>query len=912
MSRDIPKAYEPQQIEPRWARAWVEQQLFRAEAKAPGPVFSMVIPPPNVTGSLHIGHMLEHTEIDILTRWHRMRGYNTLYLPGTDHAGISTQRVVVRMLAAQGIDYHKLGREEFEKRVWKWKQEYGGTITEQMRQIGESCDWSRERFTLSPELSRVVIEVFVRLYEDGLIYRGHYIVNWCPQCQTTISDLETIHEERQGNLWFVRYPVVGTPEYVVVATTRPETMLGDTGVAVHPEDQRYKRLIGKRVALPLMNREIPVVADTFVDREFGTGAVKVTPAHDANDFELGKRHDLPEIDVMTGDGHMSAAAGKYAGLERFEARKRIVEDLKAQGLLEKVTEHTHAIGVCERCKTIIEPRASTQWFCKMKPLAEPAIAVVEQGDIRITPENWREVYFNWMRNIRDWAISRQLWWGHRIPAWHCQDCKEIVVAREAPAKCAKCGSRKLEQDPDVLDTWFSSALWPFSTLGWPQQTEDLRTYYPTTLLITGYEILFFWVARMIMMGLKFTGKVPFRTVYIHPIVRAADRQKMSKSKGTGIDPLDINRKYGTDAMRFTLMMMAAPGKDLIWSEDKIESSRNFANKIWNAARFLFVNLDKFEAGGATLEPLASPEVRAAAPFRARGELPLVERWIFSRAARTAAQMNDALAEYRFHEAAHVVYHFVWRDFCDWYIEWQKPLLTSSDREAATAAWRNIFSVFEAALRLLHPFMPFLTEELWHRLPQASTAKSIALAEYPAPKPEWIDEEAERQFALLQETITVAREIRATLKIDPKRKVAADFSAGDTHVGRLVEEHSGSILRLALLSEIRLVPRKQLDSKNGLIRSTSQFDMRIGYSEGVDVAGELTKLRKEKERMEKDLELKRSRLSDETFRSRAPAEIVRGLENTLSERSIEYQKLLERLAQLEETASRSDPGSSANV
>jgi len=456
------------------------------------------------------------------------------------------------------------------------------------------------------------MEVFVRLYEDGLIYRGHYIVNWCPQCQTTISDLETIHEERRGNLWFVRYPVVGTPEYVVVATTRPETMLGDTGVAVHPEDQRYKRLIGKRVALPLMNREIPVVADTFVDREFGTGAVKVTPAHDANDFELGKRHDLPEIDVMTGDGHMSAAAGKYAGLERFEARKRIVEDLKAQGLLEKVTEHTHAIGVCERCKTIIEPRASTQWFCKMKPLAEPAIAVVEQGDIRITPENWREVYFNWMRNIRDWAISRQLWWGHRIPAWHCQDCKEIVVAREAPAKCAKCGSRKLEQDPDVLDTWFSSALWPFSTLGWPQQTEDLRTYYPTTLLITGYEILFFWVARMIMMGLKFTGKVPFRTVYIHPIVRAADRQKMSKSKGTGIDPLDINRKYGTDAMRFTLMMMAAPGKDLIWSEDKIESSRNFANKIWNAARFLFVNLDKFEAGGQRSNSL---HLRRFAPRR---------------------------------------------------------------------------------------------------------------------------------------------------------------------------------------------------------------------------------------------------------------------------------------------------------
>src|SRR2546425_4284207 len=748
-------------IEARWYALWLEHGAFTARPDSPRPPFSMVIPPPNITGRLHMGHALNNTLQDILARWRRMKGDDVLWLPGTDHAGIATQMVVDRRIASEGLSREALGREAYIARVWQWREEYGNVIIGQLKRLGCSCDWTRERFTMDPGLSRAVREAFVRLYEAGLVYRDKFIVNWCPGDRTAISDLEVIPQETQGSLWVIRYPFRDGRGGIEVATTRPETMLGDTGVAVHPEDERYRRLVGKRVALPLMNREIPVVADTFVDREFGTGAVEVTPAHDANDFGLGKRHDLPGIDGMTGDGHMGAAAGKYAGLERFEARKRIVEDLKAQGLLEKVTEHTHALGVCERCKTIIEPRASTQWFCKMKPLAEPAIAVVEQGDIRITPENWREVYFNWMRNIRDWAISRQLWWGHRIPAWHCQDCKEIVVAREAPAKCAKCGSRKLEQDPDVLDTWFSSALWPFSTLGWPQQTEDLRTYYPTTLLITGYEILFFWVARMIMMGLKFTGKVPFRTVYIHPILRAADRQKMSKSKGTGIDPLDINRKYGTDAMRFTLMMMAAPGKDLIWSEDKIESSRNFANKIWNAARFLFVNLDKFEAGGATLEQLASPEVRAAAPFRVRGELPLVERWIFSRAARTAAQMNDALAEYRFHEAAHVVYHFVWGDFCDWYIEWQKPLLTSSEREAATAAWRNIFSVFEAALRLLHPFMPFLTEELWHRLPQASTAKSIALAKYPAPKPEWIDEEAERQFALLQETITVAREIRAT-------------------------------------------------------------------------------------------------------------------------------------------------------
>ena len=505
MPREIPKAYEPQLIEQRWAKKWAEENLFRADVNAPGPVFSIVIPPPNVTGSLHIGHMLDHTEIDILTRWRRMQGYNTLYLPGTDHAGISTQRVVVRQLAAQGINYRDLGREAFERKVWEWKAESGGTITRQMLQLGESCDWTRERFTLSPELSRAVTEVFVRLYEDGLIYRGHYIVNWCPQCRTAISDLETVHEERQGHLWHIRYPIVGTKEYVVVATTRPETMLGDTAVAVHPSDPRYQHLIGKMVLLPLMNREIPIVDDFVVDREFGTGAVKVTPAHDPNDFEIGRRHNLPEIDVMTDDAKMSAAAGTYAGLDRFEARKRVVADLEAAGLLEKVADHTHAVGTCDRCGTIIEPRASTQWFVKMKPLAEPAIAAVERGDVEIVPDNRRTEYFEWMRNIRDWCISRQLWWGHRIPAWHCGDCKEIIVAREAPAKCAKCGSGKLTQDPDVLETWFSSALWPFSTMGWPDDTPDYRKYYPTSLLITGYDILFFWVARMIMMGLKFTG-----------------------------------------------------------------------------------------------------------------------------------------------------------------------------------------------------------------------------------------------------------------------------------------------------------------------------------------------------------------------------------------------------------------------
>ncbi len=888
MAREIAKAYEPQQIEPRWAEFWVQEQLFRADTNAPGPVFSIVIPPPNVTGSLHIGHMLDHTEIDILTRWHRMRGYNTLYLPGTDHAGISTQRVVVRQLAEQGIDYRTLGREEFERRVWKWKEESGGAITQQMKQIGESCDWSRERFTLSPEYSRVVREVFVRLYEEGLIYRGHYLINWCPSCLTALSDLETVHEERQGHLWHIRYPVVGTGEHLTVATTRPETMLGDTAVAVHPDDERYKHLVGKKALL-------------IVDREFGTGAVKITPAHDPNDFEVGRRHGLPEIDVMTDDAKMSAAAGAYAGLDRFLARKKIVEDLKAQGLLEKVTEHIHAIALCERCHTIVEPRASTQWFCKMKPLAEPAIAAVERGEIRIMPENWREVYFQWMRNIRDWTLSRQLWWGHRIPAWHCGSCKEITVAREAPAKCPKCGSTNLEQDPDVLDTWFSSGLWPFATLGWPENTPDFKRYYPTSLLITGYEILFFWVARMAMMGIHFTGKVPFRDVYLHSIVRTADGQKMSKSKGTGIDPIDVNRRYGTDAMRFTLATMAAPGSDLIWTEDRIQSSRNFANKIWNAARFLFVNLDKFEQGGVPLEQLAAPEIRAKAPYATGSKIALIDGWLFARLASTISLVNEALKNYRFHEGAQGVYQFFWGDFCDWYIEWVKPELQSAEKARAVAAWQNLFAALDAALRLLHPFMPFITEELWHQFPQRPGAKSIALDAFPEARTEWKNEEALDQFSLIQDVIKELRNIRAEMKLDPKKKVAAEFSSADEQAQRAIESNREGILRLAALSELK-VSAERLPQSGGAVRSTALFDVRIAYvAEAIDVEAEAARLRKQIEGLEKAIAAKEKQLADDTFRSRAPEKVVRGLEATLAEQTTELRKLRSRLEELKTAA-----------
>jgi len=695
----------------------------------------------------------------------------------------------------------------------------------------------------------------------------------------------------------VKYPVVGTKEFVIVATTRPETMLGDTAVAVHPQDERYRNWVGRKVLLPLMNREIPIIADEMVDREFGTGAVKITPAHDPNDFEAGRRHGLEQIDVMTDDAHMNENAGAYAGMERFAARKKIVEDLQAQGLIEKITDHVHAIGHCERSRTIVEPRISTQWFCTMKPLAEPAIAAVERGDILVVPGNRREEYFHWMRNIRDWTISRQLWWGHRIPAWYCKENGHVTVARQTPAKCGTCGSANLEQDPDVLDTWFSSALWPFSTLGWPDKTDDYKTYYPTSLLITAYDILFFWVARMIMMGLHFTKQVPFRAVYLHSLVRTGSGEKMSKSKGTGLDPVALNQQYGTDAMRFCLAAMAAPGTDIILSDDKLASARNFANKIWNAARFLFVNLEKFEQSGARIEELAAPEVRAKAPCAANGQVPLVDAWFFARLAATVEMMNDALANYRFHEAAQGVYQFFWGDFCDWYIEWVKPELQSPDRERATVAWKNLFAAFDAALRLLHPFMPFLSEELWHQLPQKDGVKSIALDRFPEAEPRWKNTEAIAGVTEIQEVVTALRTIRAEMKLDPKRKVAAEFSTNDGAMGSLLRANRAAIERFAILSELRIIPREKFDAKSGTVRSTARFDVRVAHAEGGDATAEKARLSKEIDGLRKAIASKEKQLGDETFRSRAPEKIIKGLEATLTEQRSEFEKLRKRLDDL---------------
>ena len=953
MPREIPKEYEPNEVEKRWAKAWYDQKLFRAENSGYGPRFSIALPPPNVTGSIHIGHMLEHTQIDMLVRWHRMRGERTLWLPGMDHAGIATQFVVERMLAKEGIRRQDLGREEFERRVWKWKQESGGVIKEQMIRLGASCDWTRERFTLEPALYRAVLHAFLRFYREGLIYRGRYMVNWCPRCQTAISDLEVVHHERTGEIWNIRYPLADSSgkasagEYLVVATTRPETMLGDTAVAVHPHDDRYRRYLGRKVLLPLMNREIPVIADPYVDREFGTGVVKITPAHDPNDFEIGKRHKLPEVDVMTPDGHMNEAAGQYAGLERFAARGRVLADLKELGLVESVKQHIHAVGTCDRCKAIVEPRISTQWFMKMAPLAEPAKQVVRDNLIEVVPDNQRTILLNWLDNIRDWCISRQLWWGHRIPIWHCANCGEMVPARDsqveiidgharaasAPAKCPKCNGAKLTQDPDVLDTWFSSGLWPFSTLGWPDDTKDFRDYYPTSLLISGYDILFFWDARMIMMGIHLmadpsliTGdvstRIPFRQLCLHGLVRTAEGAKMSKTKGTGVDPLQMTEQYGTDALRYTLTSMAAPGTDLVLSEDRVLSARAFANKIWNAARFLFLNLEKIEAQGITFEELAAPEIRARAPYEVPGEAALAHRWIFSRLSSVSAQVREALEGFRFHETCQTIYHFFWGDFCDWYIEWLKPQLADSNRQIAIPAWRNILAVFDAALRLLHPIMPFITEELWHQFPQRAGASrvaaealasselaegtgeataplplSIALESYPEPNSDWSDPEAEAEMALLREIIIAARNVRAEMKLDPKKKVPASFFAADRKIRKIVDANLEPILRLGTLSTLH-VSAERLESAAGAMRSTAQFDLRIAYGEAMDKAAEIAKARKEIERLEKDIESKEKRLADHAFRSKAPPEIVRNMEATVAERKAELAKLHTRAKQLE--------------
>jgi valyl-tRNA synthetase len=869
----IEKVYEPRRFEPHWAQWWIDSGIFRASSRSSARVFSLVIPPPNVTGSLHIGHMLEHTEIDVTIRWRRMTGDNTLWLPGTDHAGIATQMVVARKLAEEGINYRDLGREEFEKRVWEWKREYGDTIKHQMIQLGASCDWSRERFTLDAGLSRAVREVFVRLYEKGLIYRGEYMVNWCPNCHTAISDLEVQHSDVQGHMWHIRYPVNGLEDrYVTVATTRPETMLGDTAVAINPKDERYTDLHGKTVQLPLMDREIPVILDDLADPEFGTGVVKVTPAHDPNDFEAGRRHNLPKVQVIDDDGNMTAAAGSYAGLDRFEARRRVVADLQAAGVLVKIEDYPLSVGKCQRCKTVVEPLISTQWFVKTKPLAEKAIEAVESGRIQFIPANWSKTYFEWMYNIRDWCISRQLWWGHRIPAWHCQECHEIIVARETPSSCFRCGSERLVQDPDVLDTWFSSGLWPFSTLGWPEQTEDLATFYPTSLLITGFDILFFWVARMIMLGHEFMGDVPFRQVYIHGLVRDAERQKMSKTRGNVVDPLLVTEKYGTDAVRMALLQGAAPGTDIVLTEERMESSRAFANKIWNASRFLFLNMER-----SGVEPWLPGSL---GQYRPEGdpntlEVPWEDRWIFSRLNSCAEQVNRAIEAYRYHEAAQVLWHFFWHEFCDWYLELKK--LRFRENSGLDAGWRNTLAAFETALRLLHPAMPFLTEELWQRLAAGRETRpvSIALAAYPQYRQELADHEAEREIGIVQEVVTMARTLRTESKLDPKQLLEGTLYARNSSL-EVAERHAEAIHKLA---NVKLEFKPEAAPKAAAIRSTAQFDLVLQVPKAQEDA-QRRRVEKECEQLNKNIASLEKQLGDEAFLAKAPAHVVESMRQKL--------------------------------
>jgi valyl-tRNA synthetase len=846
-----------------------------------------------------MGHMLNQTEIDILTRWRRMCGDLALWVPGTDHASIATQMMVERQLAAEGKTRQELGREAFIERAWEWKRHYGGAILEQMKRLGVSVDWSREYFTMDAGLSAAVREAFVRLYEQGLIYRGAYIVSWCPRCQTAISDLEVIHEEQQGKLWEIRYPLADGSGFVTVATTRPETMLGDVAVAVHPEDERYLSLHGRMLRLPLAGREIPIIADPWVSREFGTGAVKVTPAHDPNDFVLGQRHGLPAITVMDETAHMNAAAGAYSGLDRFAARKKILEDLEAQGLLAATRDHVNAIGKCDRCKTIIEPLLSTQWFIKIQPLADRAIAAVEQGHIRLTPEQYAKTYFEWMRNIHDWCISRQLWWGQRIPAWHCRGCRHITVARVAPTACEKCGSSEIEQESDVLDTWFSSGLLPCSVFGWPQHTHDLDIFYPTQLLVTGFDILFFWVARMIMLGCHFMMEmpmadgsrralkdaVPFREVYIHALVRDADRQKMSKTKGNVIDPIEIVRRFGTDAVRFTLAAMASPGTDIAFSEERTSGYRAFANKIWNATRFIFLQMDRAAEAGIAADP---NRLQAAVCEGA----PLEERWIATRLNTTAAEVNEALKEYRFHEAANLVYQFFWGDFCDWYLEIVKLRLdfsTGANRARTQAALATLLSVFESALRLLSPFMPFLTEELWHALYEGKPpAKSIALTRYPQGA-RHSDDAAEIDMSVLQELIVNLRALRKDLGVEEKASVPAQLSRY-----HIPPDCLPVVQRLARISEIIPVDRV---AEGAASRSTVNFDVAVVYERKIDVAAECERLTKELVRFEKEASNAERQLANPDFLKKAQPAVVDGMRNRAGELKLLIPKTRAAMASL---------------
>ena len=864
--KELAKTYEPQEVEDRIYRFWEEGGYFHAEAHPDKKPYTIVMPPPNITGQLHMGHALDETLQDILIRWRRMQGYEALWVPGTDHASIATEAKIVEAMAKEGLTKEDLGREGFLERAWAWKETYAGRIEQQLKKLGSSCDWERERFTLDEGCSKAVREVFVRLYEKGLIYRGERIINWCPHCKTSISDAEVEFEEKDAFFYHLRYPIEGTGEYLELATTRPETMLGDTAVAVHPDDERYKALVGKNVILPLVNKAIPVVADTYVEMDFGTGVVKITPAHDPNDFEVGLRHDLPVITVTTEDGHMNELAGKYAGMTLMDCRKAVVKDLEDGGYLVKTEPLKHNVGSCYRCRTVIEPRVSQQWFVKMKPLAEPAIEAVRSGRTKFVPERFDKVYYNWMENIRDWCISRQLWWGHRIPAWYCPDCGEIVVGREDPAACPKCGCTALKQDEDTLDTWFSSALWPFSTLGWPDKTPELSYFYPTSTLVTGYDIIFFWVARMIFSGVEHMGEAPFDTVLIHGLIRDAQGRKMSKSLGNGVDPLEVIAQYGADALRFMLATGNSPGNDMRFTTEKVESSRNFANKLWNAARFILMNL-----GDGDIEP-GLPDT-----------LTLEDKWILSKFNSLARAVTDNLEKFELGLAVQKLYDFIWDQFCDWYIELCKARLQG---EKAADARRVLVFVMTRTLSLLHPFMPFVTEEIWQSLPHEGEA--LIRAPWPVYDEALAFPAEEKEMERVMDAIRAIRNRRAEMNVPPSRKaeVYVETAFADTF-------HTGApfIQRLASASAVRVGESFEVPGAVKIV--TADATIQIPMDELVDRAAELARLSKERESVQKQLDGAQARLNNPAFTSKAPEAVVA----TARENA---ERLAEKLALLDQT------------
>ena len=878
--KELAKTYDPKAIEDRTYAKWMGRKYFHAEVDRSKKPFTIVMPPPNITGKLHMGHALDNTLQDILIRYKRMQGYNALWIPGTDHASISTEVKVINKLKEEGIDKNELGREGFLKRTWEWREEYGRTIVDQLKKIGSSCDWDRERFTMDEGCSEAVLEVFVRLYEKGYIYKGSRIINWCPVCRTSISDAEVEHEEQAGHFWHINYPIADGSGYVEIATTRPETMLGDTAVAVNPEDERYQHLIGKTLKLPLTDREIPVIADPYVDREFGTGCVKITPAHDPNDFEVGRRHNLPEINIMNDDATINCPGSKYDGMDRYEARRAIVADLEEQGLLVRVEEHVHNVGTHDRCHTTVEPLIKQQWFVKMEEMAKPAIEAIKNGDLTFVPERFDKIYLHWLENIRDWCISRQLWWGHRIPAWYCDDCGEIVVAKSAPAVCPKCGCTHLTQDPDTLDTWFSSALWPFSTLGWPKQTEDLDYFYPTDVLVTGYDIIFFWVIRMVFSGYEQTGKCPFHHVLIHGLVRDSQGRKMSKSLGNGIDPLEIIDQYGADALRLTLVTGNAPGNDMRFYMERVEASRNFANKVWNASRFIMMNLpEDADLDMVELDP---------------AKLTDADRWILSKVNSLAKEVTVNMDNFELGIAVQKVYDFIWEEFCDWYIEMVKPRLYNKEDETRGAALITLKTVLIRALKMLHPFMPFISEEIFCNL---SGEESIMISSWPEYREDWNFEKEEHAVETIKEAVRAIRNVRSSMNVPNSKKATVYVVAADAGVREIFENGKVFFATLGHAGEVVIQADKAGIADDAVSALTAAAAIYMPLAELVDVEKEIERLKKEEERLTKELARVNGMLGNEKFVSRAPEAKIQEERKKLEKYTQMMDQVKERLAQL---------------